>query len=216
MNPSPPTSELAVNLWAYIDQATGMVYAISGRAYALAGKDDDKLAILRQLAPTDLLTAKRQALPKHFKVTDGQETREGMTYPRTLHENVAGTFEGVYQSIESDLPPTPNFLTGKHTPQRIPQNPLFLLTFLVEDDQGNVTPITSRDLSRDFCVDQVKRQMMDFIGLSPEQAEKAAREWAEDQDQQNKSGNLTPQAPEHVSRPPKPNRESGTQSPHEP
>src|ERR1035437_6628432 len=108
MTSDPNNNDLAVNLWAYIDEGTGMVYAISGKAYALSGQDEDKLTVLRQLAATDHLTTKRQGLPKRFTITDGQQSREGMTHPRIIRDNVADTFESVFQSIEANLPPIPD------------------------------------------------------------------------------------------------------------
>ncbi len=59
-----------------------------------------------------------------------------------------------------------------------------MLTFLREDDQGNVTPLTSPELSRQFAIDQTKRDMMLTLGLSEADAERAARQWAAEQDQQ--------------------------------
>ena len=179
-------SELAVNLWAYIDEASGMVYAISGKAYALAGSDEDKSVVLRQLAATDHLTAPRRPLPKNFTITDGQQRQEGMAPPGIVRDNLAAVFEGVYQAIESTLPPLPDYITGRHTPQCLPQEPLFLLTFLVEDDEGKITPVTSRDLSRQLAVKQVKREMMQTLGFSAADAEVAANQWLAEQDQQNR------------------------------
>ncbi len=177
---------LAVNLWAYIDADTGMVYAISGKAYALAGADADKAIVLRQLAATDYPTAKRLPLPKRFTVTDGAQTHEGVSPSIYVRSNVADVFESVFQSLEAELPPTPDFLTGRHRPQRIPQEPFFLLTFLREDDGGNVTPITSRELSREFTIEQVKLDMMQTLGLSEGDAEAAAQQWVDEQDQAKK------------------------------
>jgi len=186
MTSDPNNNDLAVNLWAYIDEGTGMVYAISGKAYALQGGDEDKLAVLRQLAANDHLTVKRQALPKCFKVSAGQQRSEGVTHPGIIRDNVADAFESVFQSIESNLPPMPDFLTGHHRPQRIPQEPLYLLTFLREDDEGNVTPITSQELSRQFAVEQVKREMVQTMGLSEADASEAAQQWVAEQDQEKK------------------------------
>jgi hypothetical protein len=59
----PNNSDLALNLWAYIDESSCMVYALAGKVYALQGRDEDKVAVLRQLAATDHLTAKRHPLP---------------------------------------------------------------------------------------------------------------------------------------------------------
>ncbi len=186
MTSDPNNNDLAVNLWAYIDEGTGMVYAISGKAYALSGEDEDKLTVVRQLASTDHRTAKRQGLPKRFSVTDGQQSREGMTSPRIIRDNVADAFESVFQSLESNLPPIPDYLTGQHKAQRIPQEPLFLLTFLREDDAGNITPITSRELSRQFAVEWVKQEMVQTLGLSEADAVEAARQWVAEQEQEKK------------------------------
>jgi hypothetical protein len=186
MTSDPNNNDIVVNLWAYIDEGTGMVYAISGKAYALQGGDEDKFGVLRQLAATDHLTAKRHGLPKRFTVTDGQQSREGMTHPRIIRDNVADTFESVFQSIEANLPPIPDFLTGRHKQQRIPQEPLYLLTFLREDDEGNVTPITSPEMSRQFAVEQVKQEMMKTMGLSEADATEAARQWVAEQEQEKK------------------------------
>ncbi|HEV2207394.1 MAG TPA: hypothetical protein VG167_01375 [Verrucomicrobiae bacterium] len=186
MKTDPTTSDLALNLWAYIDESSCMVYALAGKAYALPGRDEDKLAVLQQLAPTDHLTAKRHPLPKRFTVTDGQQKREGMAPPQIIRDNVADTFEGVFQFLDTQLPPIPDFLTERHTPQRIPQEPLFVFTFLREDDQGNITPLTTRELSRQFAVDQMKRDMMRTLGFSEADAERAAQQWAAEQDQPRK------------------------------
>lgn len=183
MKAEPEISDLALNLWAYIDESSGMVYAISGRVYALAGKDEDKFAFLRQLAGTDYLTAKRHALPKNFTVTDGQQTHEGMMHPKIIRDNMGAAFEGLFRTLESELPPIPDFLTEKHTPQRIPQEPLYVLTFLREDEEGNITALTSRDLSREFAIEQAKKEMMQ-MGFSDPDAEAAARQWAAEQDRQ--------------------------------
>lgn len=174
-------SELALNLWAYLDQGLGLVYALAGKAYALTGSEEEKLAMLHQLAPTDHLSVKRQSVPKNFQVIDGHKTHEGVVAPSTLRESMAQAFEGVIQSIEAELPPIPNFETNEHTPQRIPQNYLSCLTFLLEDDSGNLTPITSRAQSEVLFVEQQKRELMQTFGLLENEAEEIAEQWAKEQ-----------------------------------
>jgi hypothetical protein len=173
--------ELALNLWAYLDQGMGLVYALAGKAYALTGSEEEKLALLHQLAPTDHLTVKRQAVPKEFEVLNGDETHEGAVAPGTLREAMAQAFEGVIQSIEAELPLIPNFVTNEQTPQRIPQDSLSCLTFLLEDDAGNVTPITSREQSEELFVEQQKRELMQTFGLLENEAEEIAQQWAKKQ-----------------------------------
>jgi hypothetical protein len=171
-------TELALNLWAYLDQGIGLVYALSGKAYALIGTEEEKLALLHQLATTDHLTVKRQRVPQNFRVTDGEQTKEGYVAPSTLQGTVAQAFEGVLKSLEAELPPIPNFQTDQHTPQRIPHAFLFVLTFLLEDHVGNVTPITTREQSRELSVETQKRELMGWLGLSEQEAEEMARQWA--------------------------------------
>jgi hypothetical protein len=174
-------NELALNLWAYLDQGIGLVYALSGKAYGLTGTEEEKLALLHQLAPTDHLTVKRQRVPQNFRVTDGEQTKEGYVAPSTLHGTVAQAFEGVLKSLEAELPPIPNFQTDQHTPQRIPQAFLFVLTFLLEDAIGNVTPIITREQSQQLFVETQKRELMQWLDLSEEEAEETAQHWAKEQ-----------------------------------
>ena len=174
-------SELALNLWAYLDQGMGLVYALAGKAYSLTGSEEDKLAMLHQLAPTDHLSVKRQSVPKNFQVIDGHKTHEGVVAPSTLREAMAQAFEGVIQSIEAELPPIPNFKTNEFTSQRIPQKYLSCLTFLLEDDAGNVTPITSREQSEELFVEQQTRELMQTFGLLEKEAEEIAQQWAKEQ-----------------------------------
>lgn len=174
-------SELALNLWAYLDRGMGLVYALAGKAYALTGTEEEKLALLHQLAPTDHISVKRQAVPKNFQVVDDHETHEGVVVPSTLREAMAQAFEGVIQSIEAELPPIPNFKTNEFTPQRIPQKYLSCLTFLLEDDVGNVRPITSREQSEVLFVERQKRELMQTFDLLENEAEEIAKQWAKEQ-----------------------------------
>jgi hypothetical protein len=47
--------EIVLNLWYVIDKGTGYAYCLLGRAYAMTGTDEEKLALLRELASTDYL-----------------------------------------------------------------------------------------------------------------------------------------------------------------
>jgi hypothetical protein len=51
--------ELVFNLWAIYDMGVGFVYALAGKAYSANGSDADKLDVLKSLAATDYITAKR-------------------------------------------------------------------------------------------------------------------------------------------------------------
>jgi hypothetical protein len=169
-------SELALNLWAYLDQGMGVVYALAGKVYALTGSEEEKLSLLQKLASTDHTSVTRQSVPKNFQMKIGDETLEGIVDAGTLKENMRQVFEELIRSIEAELPPIPNFETNEHTPQRIGQGYLSYLTFLLEDDSGKSTPITSREQSEQFALEQQKRELMRLFGLSEQDAEEMAQQ----------------------------------------
>ena len=55
----------------------------------------------------------------------------------------SGLFEEMFKNIESELPPIPDFSTpdGRFVPQKLPPDPLSVVTTLYEDDAGNIRPI---------------------------------------------------------------------------
>jgi hypothetical protein len=127
-----------------MDNGTAAIYRLFGRAYALAGTDEEKLQILRRLARTDYLVARQFHVPNRFKVkntTTGQE-QAGIDFWYDLEGYVFDLFKEVMEEIESKLPEHMAFEGGepKNVRMKLPQNPLFVLTPLVEDDFGNITP----------------------------------------------------------------------------
>ena len=115
MNAENRNRELALNLWAYLDQGMGLVYAVAGKAYALTGSEEEKLAVLHKLAATDFISVKRQSVLKNFRLLDGEHTQEGIVAASTRRENAAQVFEGVIQSIEAELPPIPKIAKPTNT-----------------------------------------------------------------------------------------------------
>ena len=135
-------AEIVVNLWYVVDKDSRLVYRLMGRAYALAGTDQQKTALLKTLARTDYLTAQQFSVPKRFIVSSNTQTMEGFCHTRTLHENSANVFEEVFARLEKELPPLIRFVAGEGqaTPATLPPNPLCVTTALIEDDNGILTP----------------------------------------------------------------------------
>lgn len=135
--------EVALNLWYVMDEGTAAIYRLFGRAYALAGSDEEKLQTLRRLAKTDYLVARQFSVPERFAVVqpDGQE-RTGIAFWYEQEGYVFELFKEVINEIERDLPDQVSFVLGepKINKLNLPQDPLFVLTPLIEDDFGNITP----------------------------------------------------------------------------
>lgn len=150
------TAELIINLWAIYDAGTGLVYGLAGRAYHVEGNDEHKLAILRGLARTDHVTAHRYRLPERFSVSyaDGS-TQKGVTKLNAVTDPNASLFEDMFKNIENALPPLMHLqgLDVEPIKQKVPDDPLCIVTTLYEDEQGNVTPIVT-DGDRDWVRQQ--------------------------------------------------------------
>lgn len=139
---------LAVNLWAIYDSGTGVIYGLSGRAYCVSGTEAENLALLRRLSATDYITAKRYEVPARFQVNyaDGTVQRKVTTLNAVSDPN-AKLFEEMFRNIETELPPISDFSAtdAQSTPQKLPNDPLCVVTVLYEDESGNIRPIITDD-----------------------------------------------------------------------
>lgn len=153
------STELIVNLWAIYDSTSGFVYGLSGRAYNCSGTDEQKLALLKQLAATDYISAKRYEVPERFSVSypDGS-VKSKVTFLNAVSDPQAQLFEDMFKNIESELPPLPFFSESEYTTrkQKLPDDPLCVTTILYEDEQGNIQPIIS-DEDRAWVAEQEAR-----------------------------------------------------------
>ncbi|MGP5183751.1 hypothetical protein ACTXKY_08500, partial [Corynebacterium variabile] len=92
-----------------VDPATRIIQRVAGKAYALAGTDEDMLKVLRTLAPTDFLTGHWTAVPQEFEVKPPSEelpTISGAVHVSQLQDPVTHgqVFEPVFRTIEENLP----------------------------------------------------------------------------------------------------------------
>ena len=149
-------NELIVNLWAIYDADSGCVYGLSGKTYSVSGDDKFKLSVLKSLARTDHLTAKRYQVPSRFQIsyTDGT-VKQNVTLLNSINDPNTNLFEDMFSNLESELPPVMRFHNGDvvEEPQKLPEDPLCVVTTLYEDEQGNITPVVT-DSDREWVREQ--------------------------------------------------------------
>lgn len=142
------SSELIVNLWAIYDASVGVVYFLSGKVYAVSGSDSEKLQVLKMLARTDYLTAKRHPVSERFSICGpGGQERTGVTYLNALEDGGYSLFADVFNSLESEIPAILDFSGDEPEwiKQVLPENPLCVVTVLYEDSLGNIRAIIDDD-----------------------------------------------------------------------
>jgi hypothetical protein len=138
------TTELMVNLWAVYDASVGYVYALSGRAYAVEGTDERKLMVLKSLARTDYVTAKRYKIPSRFAIHyPNGDVQQGFAPMSAVTDPNAQLFEEMFQNIEAELPDvlTMSSTELQNVKQVLPADPLCVVTTLYEDEQCDIRPI---------------------------------------------------------------------------
>jgi len=139
--------EVVMNLWAYADEA-GNILRLAGRAYALEGDDEDKLAILRALAKTDFLATPWHKVPANFKMNgpDGKVMR-GIAHVSMLsvESSHAELFRPLMDELESTLPDQLRCVGGDYAVFKLnlPDAPLAVTTVVMEYDDGRLVPMVS-------------------------------------------------------------------------
>jgi len=143
MNDDP---EIVFNLWYLIDESSGLCYNLLGRAYAMSGSDDEKLARLRELANTDWMLSKRYKLPITTTIVgpDGEHSHKGVIAADQFQSGIDMNwiFEGVFADLEKEFPPKFTWKDGELVtePLKASQTPLIVRTCLMEDDNGDIRP----------------------------------------------------------------------------
>jgi len=134
-------AEVIMNLWCICDQDDKVIYGLAGRAYCVSGTDEEKTALLKQLALTDFGLANRMPVPDRFSVEVKGELMTGICSLSELNNKETTLFQEMYEELQAEIDSRYNGSSTDEGQMRIttiPQNPLFLLTALVEENDGSI------------------------------------------------------------------------------
>lgn len=133
------SAEICLNLWFYVDD-TGVVIRLAGKAYALNGTEQQKLAILHSLSGTDHLTATLAKLPESFVMKSDQGDLRGAVPVASVHENHARVFGPLMDQIERDLPKGIRSVNDNYEQftVKLPEEPLCVTTAVYERADGEL------------------------------------------------------------------------------
>ena len=140
-------SEVVINLWAYSGE-DGTILRLAGKSYVMQGSDAEKLALLRQLAATDFLSAPWDKVPANFTIQDtdlgvmkgvAQASMIGDPY---YHQNLFGP---LIETLARSIPEQVRSVDGEYQTFRldIPQEPLCVSTLVMETEDGSLVPMVS-------------------------------------------------------------------------
>jgi hypothetical protein len=139
------SSEMIFNLWAIHDPADKVVYGLAGRAYYACGTDEEKMTLLKQLAVSDFVLATRMPVPERFSMEADGETHTGLCRVTELYNPETTLFHEMFQELAGEIACRYQEDSGAEgdIPDllRVPRNPLFLITALVEDKNGFVRAV---------------------------------------------------------------------------
>jgi hypothetical protein len=146
---APETPEVVLNLWAYVDEG-GYIPRLAGKAYAMDGDDEEKLALLRVLSRADFLSAEWCQVPANFEIinSDGQ-TIKGIATASMLSDPITHShiFSQLLEKLANALPQQLRACVDGYEQfgLELPQDPLCVTTVIIEYDDGRLVPMVSTD-----------------------------------------------------------------------
>lgn len=139
-------AEVVANLWVYADEA-GYVARVAGKAYVLDGTDSEKLALLRQLAATDFLSAEWVPIPENFGVISPSGERLRYAQLSLLSDEYAKSVlvGPLLEKLASSLPKQLRQVDDEYEPfvMQMPEAPLTVLTIVIEHADGRLVPMVN-------------------------------------------------------------------------
>jgi len=137
-------SEIIINLWAIHDPSDNVVYGLAGRTYYASGTDEEKRALLKQLAVSDFILATRMPVPERFSIESDEGPMTGFCLLSELHNPATTLFAEMFRELEGELVYRFKAESGDaDVPEalKISANPLFVITALVEDEEGAIRAV---------------------------------------------------------------------------
>ncbi|MFD0765807.1 hypothetical protein ACFQZI_13170 [Mucilaginibacter lutimaris] len=139
--------EIIVNFWIYVDIGTDTAYNWCGKMYCVNGTDDEKLKLLVSLSENDFKTVKRRNLSDKLSVIVNGETMTGKLPASCVDDYFDSNADWFCVELENELPDIFIFGNGAKTnhliKQKLPTTPLYVLTILMENENGEVRPVTT-------------------------------------------------------------------------
>lgn len=132
-------AEICLNLWYYVDH-TGVVLRLAGKAYALSGSDEEKLAALHHMAGTDHLTATLGRVPDCFVLKRPNGELRGVVPASDIFLLHGTVFGPLMDQIERELPKGIRSVNDNYEQFTvcIPQDPLCVTTGVFEEQNGEL------------------------------------------------------------------------------
>lgn len=142
--------EIVVNLWFIVDIETDLCYNWLIKPYCISGTDREKTDILKILAEADYLTVNRKEIDKRFKAAFKNMTVEGKIPLEFINSHLEANLNHYISILEKKLPLEFNFSgnfidSPSASKPKIPINPLFVSTILMENEIGEIRPYTTEE-----------------------------------------------------------------------
>jgi hypothetical protein len=141
--------EGVLNLWAYVDEG-GYIFRIAAKAYVMDGKDDEKLSLLRRLSATDFLSCACHKVPSNISVMSSDNQEIEALADRSILSDKNGPsilFGPLMEQLAKEMPIQLRTVEGEFKPFRIelPQDPLMVMTVVLEFEDGRLVPMISEE-----------------------------------------------------------------------
>lgn len=139
--------EVVINLWAYSGE-DGTILRLAGKTYVMQGTDAEKLALLRQLATTDFLSAPWDKVPPNFAMQHTEfgemkgAAQASMIGDQQYHEYLFGP---LIEKLAQSIPEQARSINGGYERFRLelPESPLCISTLVMEYEDGSLVPLVS-------------------------------------------------------------------------
>ncbi len=140
--------ELVFNAWFIIDIATNLSKYVILKPYCLEGNDEEKVNVLKTLAETDYTTSERIDFAQNCSVEIGNKSLAGYTHKSLINSYFEMNIDFFLNEMEKNLPKRIQFrgdVLGESNviEQKFPDTPLFVQTFLMENEYGEMKPYTT-------------------------------------------------------------------------
>lgn len=137
--------ELVANIWPVVDSSSGLIHRFAARAYVMNAPNVVISSTLRSLASTDYVLARQFPIPPLFEVVSEHGKLQGAASVDLFNQHQPEILEEALRTMEAEMPKLHGVgmdSEGKPFHQRItvsfPQDPYLVVTFLIEDADGNL------------------------------------------------------------------------------